>query len=307
MRHLSDVELLGELEPTVAANLERHLSLAEEWLPHEWLPWSRGRDFTGQAGLAWAPDQSALPEAVRAAFEVNLLTEDNLPSYHHALASTFGRDRAWGTWVHRWTAEEARHAMSLRDYLLLTRAVDPVALERDRMTTLQRGWVSNRTEMLRSLAYVTFQELATRVAHRNTGRLANDPVADALLTRIAADENLHMVFYRDLMAAALAIAPEQAMEAIAAELRRFEMPGTGIPGFLRKSLLIADAGIYDARVHRDEVVAPLVKYWRLADLRMTGDAARRAQEMLAQHLDELERIAARADERQARLQTNPRF
>jgi acyl-[acyl-carrier-protein] desaturase len=307
MRHLSDLELLGELEPTVAANLERHLSMAEEWLPHEWLPWSRGRDFTGQTGLAWAPDQSALPEAVRAAFEVNLLTEDNLPSYHHALATMFGRDRAWGTWVHRWTAEEARHAMSLRDYLLLTRAVDPVALERDRMTTMQRGWVSHRTEMLRSLAYVTFQELATRVAHRNTGRLANDPVADALLTRIASDENLHMVFYRDLMAAALAIAPEQAMEAIAAELRRFEMPGTGIPGFLRKSLLIADAGIYDARVHRDEVVAPLVKYWRLADLRVTDDTARRAQEMLAQHLDELELIAVRADARRARLLTNPRF
>ena len=161
--------------------------------------------------------------------------------------------------------------------------------------------------MLRSLAYVTFQELATRVAHRNTGRLADDPVADALLTRIATDENLHMVFYRDLMAAALAIAPEQTMEAIAAEVRRFEMPGTGMPGFLRKSLLIADAGIYDARVHRDEVVAPLVKYWRLADLRVTGDTARRAQEMLAQHLDELERIAVRADERRARLLTNPRF
>jgi hypothetical protein len=67
--------------------------------------------------------------------------------------------------------------------------------------------------------YVAFQELATRVAHRNTGRLANDPVADRLLTRIATDENLHMVFYRDLIAAALELAPDQTLGAIAAGSR----------------------------------------------------------------------------------------
>jgi len=28
----------------------------------------------------------------------------------------FGREGAWGTWVHRWTAEEGRHAIAIRDY-----------------------------------------------------------------------------------------------------------------------------------------------------------------------------------------------
>lgn len=43
---------------------------------------------------------------------VNLLTEDNLPSYHREIATRFGRDGAWGTWVGQWTAEEGRHSIS---------------------------------------------------------------------------------------------------------------------------------------------------------------------------------------------------
>ncbi len=338
MRPLTDVELLRELEPTVAANLNRHLGIAQEWLPHEWVPWSRGRDFAGDDGLAWAAEQSKVPEAVRAAFEVNLLTEDNLPFYHHELASRFGSTGAWGAWINRWTAEEARHAMSIRDYLILSRAVDPVALERDRMASMQAGWAalqnddeaigagtagtgglagtagpstgsgqapstgsgqSRGKDACRSLVYVAFQELATRVAHRNTGRLANDPVADRLLTRIATDENLHMVFYRDLIAAALELAPDQTLGAIAAEVAGFQMPGTGVPGFRRKSAQIADAGIYDLRLHRDEVVAPLVRHWQALELRATTDAGRRAQETLASHLDDLEQMARRYEERRA--------
>ena len=68
-RPLTDIELLRELEPTVAANLDRHLGMAQEWLPHEWVPWSRGRDFTGETGLAWAPEQSHVREAVRAVWQ----------------------------------------------------------------------------------------------------------------------------------------------------------------------------------------------------------------------------------------------
>jgi acyl-[acyl-carrier-protein] desaturase len=308
MPPLSDAELLRELEGTVAGNLNRHLDLAQEWLPHEWVPWSRGRDFTGDGGLAWAPGQSQVPEAVRAAFEVNLLTEDNLPFYHHELASRFGGTGAWGTWIHRWTAEEARHSTSIRDYLILSRAVDPVTLERDRMASMQAGWMPPAgvdapegavaaKNALRSLVYVTFQELATRISHHNTGRLAGDPAADRLLARIAADENLHMIFYRDLVAASLALAPDQTMDAIAAEVVGFQMPGTSVPGFLRKSIQIADAGIYDVRIHREEVVAPLVRHWQALELPMTTEVGQRAQDVLARHLDELEQMARRYEQR----------
>ena len=112
MPYLKSTDLLREMEPAVEANLNRHLSVAQEWMPHDYVPWSEGRDFVGPDGDAWEVGQSDLSPAVRAAFEVNLLTEDNLPSYHYEVATAFGRDGAWGTWVHRWTAEEGRHAMS---------------------------------------------------------------------------------------------------------------------------------------------------------------------------------------------------
>ncbi|SIL00700.1 Probable acyl-[acyl-carrier protein] desaturase DesA1 [Mycobacteroides abscessus subsp. abscessus] len=46
----------------------------------------------------------------------NLLTEDNLPAYHREIAMNFTMDGPWGTWVNRWTAEENRHSIAIRDY-----------------------------------------------------------------------------------------------------------------------------------------------------------------------------------------------
>ena len=301
MTVLSQTALLTELEPVVEKNLDRHLSLAKEWFPHEYVPWSEGRTFDGPlGGEAWSPEDSTLPEVARTALIVNLLTEDNLPSYHHEIATLFGRDGAWGTWVHRWTAEEGRHGTAIRDYLTVTRAVDPVALERARMVHMSAGYQNvHDQEMLHSLAYVSFQELATRISHRNTGRATGDPTCEALLARVAADENLHMVFYRNLLGAAFELAPSQAMRAVADVLANFQMPGVGIDGFARKSVAIALAGIYDLRQHRDEVVMPVLRQWNLFDvtgLNADGEAAR---DQIAAHIDTLETQASRFEERRA--------
>ncbi|MEU4477259.1 acyl-ACP desaturase [Micromonospora sp. NPDC023966] len=301
MTVLSQTALLLELEPVVEKNLDRHLSLAKEWFPHEYVPWSEGRTFDGPlGGEPWAENDSMIPEVARTALIVNLLTEDNLPSYHHEIATLFGRDGAWGTWVHRWTAEEGRHGTAIRDYLTVTRAVDPVALERARMTHMSAGYVNTHDdEVLHSLAYVSFQELATRISHRNTGRATGDPTCEALLARVAADENLHMVFYRNLLGAAFELAPNQAMRAVADVLADFQMPGVGIDGFARKSVAIALAGIYDLRQHRDEVVVPVLRQWNLFEatgLDADGEAAR---DEIAAHLDVLDTQASRFEEKRA--------
>src|ERR1700753_1426707 len=200
MQPMDTVDLMRELEPTVEANLNRHMSVAQEWMPHDYVPWNQGRDFVGPDGEPWSIEQSTITPAARISFEVNLLTEDNLPSYPHEIATLFGRDGAWGTWVHRWTAEEGRHGIALRDYLTVTRAVDPIALERARMEHMEAGYANvHEDEAMHSIAYVAFQELATRISHRNTGKATGDPIAEQLLARIAADEDLHMVFYRGLL------------------------------------------------------------------------------------------------------------
>ncbi len=293
--------LLRELEPVVETNLNRHLATAKEWFPHEYVPWSQGRDFDGVlSGLAWEPGQSALSDVARTSLIVNLLTEDNLPSYHHEIAVLFGRDGAWGTWVHRWTAEEGRHGIAIRDYLLTTRAVDPIALERARMVHMGTGFTSDHTGgALHSIAYVSFQELATRVSHRNTGRVSGDPICDQLLSKIAADENLHMLFYRNLLAAAFEIAPDETMRAITDVVVGFQMPGHGIENFARKSVQIAIAGIYDLRIHHDEVLTPILRQLGVFGREGLSDDGERARDELAGFMAELDRAATRFEEKRA--------
>jgi len=289
--------LLLELEPEAGRLVDRHLKVAQEWFPHEYIPYRLGRDFDKEP---WTPDQPRLTGVAQTSFEIGLLTEDNLPSYHRLIHGMFGRgDGAWITWVGRWTAEEGRHAIVLRDYLTVTRNIDPVLLECGRMSQLQQGYDHDAPDTLHGLAYVAFQELATRIAHRNTGRYSDDPVADRIMVRIAADENLHMVFYRDVLSAAIELEPSAAVCAVVDEVLAFQMPGAGIPGFLRKASSMAKAGIYDLRVHRDEVLMPIIRHWRIFELTGLDAAAEAARQRLAEHLDHLELAAKRFEERLA--------
>ncbi len=303
MPRLNDQALLAELEPKAEEYLERHLTMAKPWYPHEYVPYSQGRSYGDWFDDAepWTPDHSRLEGVARTAFEVNLLTEDNLPSYHREIHEMFAHgDGAWINWIHRWTAEEGRHSIVLRDYLLVTRGVDPVQLEDDRMGAMEQGYDRDSKDPLRGMAYVAFQELATRISHRNTGRYSQDPVADRIMARISADENLHMVFYRDMLDAALRVDPSRTVEAIAAEVAGFEMPGTPIRDFQRRAVQIAKAGIYDLRVHHDDVIWPLLRHWRVFDIEGLDDDAERARDELAAFLDGLDALATRYEEKRAR-------
>jgi acyl-[acyl-carrier-protein] desaturase len=283
--------LTEQLEARLAAATDRHFAVAKEWFPHDYVPWSEGRDFGDEP---YDDAQSRLSPAVRAAVQLNLLTEDNLPAYHRELNRTFGDGEAWRAWVDRWTAEEGRHAIVLRDYLVVTRSVDPVVLERERMATVATGFSAPEKDLLRTLAYVSFQELATRIAHRNTGRLSGDERLERLLSRIATDENLHMVFYRDLVASALETEPAAMLQAIAIELAAFAMPGAQAPQFRRRSVAVARAGIYDLAVHRNDVVEPLLSFWGVFDLTGLPPAAEAAREQVAAVVAELDRRVARS-------------
>ncbi|MCP2315581.1 acyl-[acyl-carrier-protein] desaturase [Nocardia amikacinitolerans] len=302
-RNLTQLELLMELEPVVAANIDRHLATAKEWCPHDYVPWDEGRNFAAMGGEDWDPGQSRLSEVAKVAMITNLLTEDNLPSYHRVISENFARDGAWGTWIGRWTAEENRHAIAMRDYLVCTRAVDPVALENDRMVHLTRGVHTppGFGGVCDQIAYVTFQELATRVSHRTTGQVCDDPVADRMLQRIAADENLHMMFYRNVAGAAFDIDPDQAMESVTMVVKNFAMPGAGMPNWRRNGVLMVKHGIYDLRQHLDEVVMPVLRVWKVFKREDFTARGERSREELGEYLDKLARDVVRFEEQRERI------
>jgi acyl-[acyl-carrier-protein] desaturase len=296
-KSLTDLELIRELEPIAAAGVNQHLASTRNWNPHDYVPWSH-----------WDTEQLRLSDVAKIAMVTNLLTEDNLPSYHRTIAEYFTIDGAWGAWVNRWTVEENRHGIALRDYLVVTRAVDPIALEEARIAQVTAGFSPGQQgqrairpdSMLDALSYVTFQELATRVSHRNTGRACAEPIADQLLKRVAADENLHMIFYRGLTAAALDLSPDQAMTSIWRILVNFQMPGFAIPNFRRNAVKIAVGGIYDLRQHLDDVVMPVLRKWRIFERDdFNGEGAQRRDE-LAVFIKQMNAEAAKFEESKAR-------
>ena len=300
-------DMLRELEPALRLGLERHLAQATEWFPHEYVPYEVGRNYVEEP---WESTDSSLSEVSRMALEVNLLTEDNLPYYHLALWETFGSEGAWGEWTRRWTAEEGRHAIVLRDYLTVTRGVDPIALERGRMEMVTRGYYPDGgggffVDPLDGLVYTSLQELATRIAHRNTGAYTDDPLIEKLTARIAVDENLHYVFYRELAKAALEIDPSAMMMAINRQVVGFQMPGIQMPEFKAKAIQMAKAGIYDLRIHHDQVVLPvLFKHWKIDQLTGLNDAAEEAREGITNYLAMLDATAKIYEDKRAAA-TNP--
>ena len=210
---MDDTDLLRDLEPTVEQLLERHLATSKEWFPHEHVPYSRGRDAV--VGEQWSEDDADLggatiDDAVRSALLVNLLTEDNLPYYFRSIEQMFGADGAWGTWVRRWTAEEGRHSMAIYGYLMDPRAIDPHHLERGRMAQVSGGMTPDPA-LGRQLRLP--HAAGAGDPDRPPGDRQDDrrPGGYEVMMRVAADENLHQLFYRDLATAAIAASPNGMM------------------------------------------------------------------------------------------------
>ena len=108
-----------------------------------------------------------------------------------------------------------------------------------------------------------------------------------------------MVFYRDMLKAAIQIEPSAAVRAIVDEVLAFKMPGAGIPNFLRKAADVAKAGIYDLRIHRDDVLMPILRFWGVFELSGLDAAAEQARLRLHEHLEKLDSAARRFEERLA--------
>ena len=117
-----------------------------------------------------------------------------------------------------------------------------------------------------------------------------------------------MIFYRDVSEAGIDLAPNLAIKALHKILLNFQMPGFLVPEFRRKAVMIAVGGVYDIRIHLDEVVMPVLKKWRILEREdFTGEGARLRDEIAA-HLKELEAACDKFDaskqrylERQARM------
>jgi acyl-[acyl-carrier-protein] desaturase len=152
-----------------------------------------------------------------------------------------------------------------------------------------------------TMVYVTLQELATRIAHLNTGKLLTDRPGYDVMARVAADENLHYLFYRGITDAALELDASMVVLAIDRQVREFAMPGTGIADFPTHAARIAKAGIYDFVQHHDHILLPLVlRHWKVESLEGLSGEAEEARERVVKHIARVGAAAGRLRERRQR-------
>jgi acyl-[acyl-carrier-protein] desaturase len=76
--------------------------------------------------------------------------------------------------------------------------------------------------------------------------------------------------------------PNASMRAITDVVTNFGMPGANMPGFGRKAVQIALAGIYDMQQHLDEVIAPVLRAWKVFERTdLSGDGLKARDELVA--------------------------
>jgi acyl-[acyl-carrier-protein] desaturase len=289
-------ETLRDIEPSVAALLSAHTGKAEQWWPSEMLPRAyRPEDARRLAQMQ--ANAAGIPPAARACIALNLVTEEGLPLFHRTLAELLPRGAHFWTWLHRWTAEEDRHAHVISAYTSLTGILDEIELDRMRFTYVRNGWETGWDgDPYRVFVYTSLQERATQIAHTRTAAMAGryeETIGDFLKV-VARDEARHFAFYRGVFAEILDRDVDQALASAAAVMPLMAMPGGSMPQFRDLAEVASRAGIYTLRDYRG-IVQELLKFWQIDALTPRTQAGKRSQSLLLGIPERLTRIADRME------------
>jgi acyl-[acyl-carrier-protein] desaturase len=292
------VDLLQELSCEAERLYNRHLEAPRLWFPHEQIDWGSGEDFKEKP---WEPTDYVLSDGVRSAIYTNLLTEDNLPYYTESIMAHAPKDHPLNAWTRQWTMEENRHSMVMRDWVHISRCINPTSLEEGRVVQMSTGMVPRFENLGDLIAYVAMQERATQIAHRNTGAKLpkDDKQGRNVLALIAGDETKHYMFYRDLTKAAFDLDPSTMMEAVNRQIEHFAMPGVGIPNFTKHAVRIAKEGIYGVQQFLQDVVTPVLELWDVEHLEGLSAEAEKARVALFEMIDKLKAAVERTAQKAA--------
>jgi acyl-[acyl-carrier-protein] desaturase len=253
-----------ELEPVVEQLMDRHLGTEDIWFAHDYVPFERGENFAFLGGRDWDPSQMTLPRPITDACEILLLLKDNLAGHHRELVEHFILEEWWGRWLGRWTAEEHLHAIALREYLVVTREVDPTANEEARVEYVMKGYRGDAYTQVETLVYMALTERTHAVFCRNLAAQVEEPVLAGLVDRIARDEVRHERLFSDLVAHCLGYTRDETIAAIAARAADLQVVGADIDAYRDKVQNVADAGIFRAADLR-QAISDRITGWGVAD------------------------------------------
>lgn len=316
------MDVITSLSGFVDENLGLLAPVDQAWQPTDFLPDLAAEDWVEQV-TRFRESASALSDDLLVVLVGSMVTEEALPNYSVSLnrivkdmAGT--GDAPWSRWLRGWTAEENRHGDLLNAYLRLTGRVDMRSVEQTIHHLIARGFTSlkhpfdpdSEQDAYAGLIYTSFQERATRISHGNVARLAlsqGDDMLARICRRIAGDESRHESFYTKVVGRIMREDPENAVLACRTVLKgMIIMPGRNMadgrtPDLYDNFAAVAQrTGSYTASDYA-QIIDHLMKTWGVADLSLTGKAAK-AQDYLCQQAEKYERYA---DEITASLANQP--
>ncbi|MBC7874740.1 MAG: acyl-ACP desaturase [Ferruginibacter sp.] len=280
------------------------------WQPTDFLPDMAQSDAVEQL-LELRKRTDSIPPEVITSLVGNMITEEALPNYQSFfnllkgvnadgnMASTNG----WVRWSRAWTAEENRHGDLLNKYLYLSGRADMKEVEITIHNLITNGFDTKaEQDPYQALIYTSFQERATKIAHVNTGKLA-DKAGDDILSRIcktiAGDEARHEKAYKSFMSKIFEMDPDGALLAFEKMMKKqITMPALLMDHaekdslFTRFSLITEKMGIYTTFDYAN-IIHHLTDQWKIAGLTGLQDYAAKAQEYLCTLADRYRRIAER--------------
>lgn len=287
-------EVLASMERIVREEMEAHKARRNLWFPSDHLPADSETDPGWDLELAQIRENArGLPDAVRVALALNLLTEEGLPHFHRLIAIHFGDESAWSDWNNMWTAEEDRHGCALRDYSRDARIFHMGELERLQYRYIEAGFDPDwERDPYRLLAYTSLQEKATQLSHANAGRIAAsyEPVLQRVLAHLAGDEMRHYTFYRAMFDAILERDASRALVSLQKVTLGFSMPGHSIAGFNDMSEVVRRTDVFGPR-HYQKIIEELLAFWKVGELTGLSPEGAQAQERLMKVPSRLERMA----------------
>ena len=302
------MDVIESLAGYVGENLGLLAPVDQAWQPTDFLPDLSAGDWAEQVAR-FRESAASLSDDVLVILVGNMVTEEALPNYAISLNqivkdATGTGDAPWARWLRGWTAEENRHGDLLNAYLRLTGRVDMRSVEQTIHHLISRGFnpirdgfdPSSQVDTYAGLIYTSFQERATRISHGNVARLAlaqGDENLSRICRRIAGDEARHEAFYTKVVGQVMERDPEGGILAFRSILRGvIAMPGRQMADgrtpdlFDHFAAVTQRLGAYTARDYA-QIIRHLVDAWRIADLSVSGKAAR-AQDYLCRQADKYE-------------------
>ena len=302
------MDVIEGLAGYVGENLGLLVPVDQAWQPTDFLPDLSAGDWVEQV-TRFRESASSLSDDVLVILVGNMVTEEALPNYaislNQIVKDTTGTgDAPWARWLRGWTAEENRHGDLLNAYLRLTGRVDMHSVEQTIHHLISRGFnpirdgfnPSSEADTYAGLIYTSFQERATRVSHSNVAKLAlaqGDENLSRICRRIAGDEARHESFYTKMVGRVMEQDPAGGILAFREILRGvISMPGRQMTDgrtpdlFDRFAAVTQRLGAYTAHDYA-QIIGHLVTAWRIADLSVSGKAAR-AQDYLCRQAEKYE-------------------